>query len=355
MYDIEIFLPACFKGKYGERMECFKKYGLLGNLSGHRVKLVLGLKKGSYDVRTTLFGWPKHLHVEVFETYSDTPAPKVYQYYDSLKKLDAKWYMRIDDDSITHVERLLKGLLNINNNEKHYFTTDTCIGDIGVEEELLNKHNLPYTIFQMKHEIEASIMSNACVRAILDNETAKMLIKERLEIWHGYTDILMSYCSKFCSIYPARYHRISQSPLIVPFMKEDLDHIHYLSKDVNSETFKIIQRWIDGKEVCDPRVINTEINIELKCKKDSFDPVHNRIVLKENNGVGVIESRDEDWNLDSWVSSGSELLFFSKEGHKSHTFYLQDGKEDQKGKCHYSKDIIPSLNFKLKKQRTRYV
>jgi len=107
-YDLELLLPVHLTGHRRQRLDTFRQYGLL-NLGTYRVRLVI--LSGTWDFSSHQDGWPCQLLV--LPGPDDDPAMKVYNFYatrDEAWAAAARWFARVDDDSITDVGGLIQYL-----------------------------------------------------------------------------------------------------------------------------------------------------------------------------------------------------------------------------------------------------
>ena len=107
-YDLEIVLAVTNKGKYGKRLEHFKKHGIK-NIQNRNV--LLSILAGNEQIDQIDQGWPSKLDIRVVTCNVNHAAAKTNHFYATYKTDDlmaTKWLMRVDDDSMTNVDELLK-------------------------------------------------------------------------------------------------------------------------------------------------------------------------------------------------------------------------------------------------------
>ena len=119
-YDLEVLMPISGKGIFGGRLFHFKKYGLLNS---ENVKIKLILLTGTEQIPDIKEGWAENIDITTVRHFNDHPASKIYNFFakQDPNELNADWYMRIDDDSITNVEGLMASLSEFDSSKSHYF------------------------------------------------------------------------------------------------------------------------------------------------------------------------------------------------------------------------------------------
>ena len=143
MYDLEIVLPITRKREvYLRRLRDFKKYGLLN--IGDR-KIALRLLIGTEDAGDVASGWPEGVDVFVAKGDVDQVASKLYKFYVGRNKSEwdtSRWFMRVDDDSVTDVSELITRLDEYDYKDPWYFVTEHHVGNVSLEVDL-GVANLP--------------------------------------------------------------------------------------------------------------------------------------------------------------------------------------------------------------------
>lgn len=305
MYDIEILVPA--EGKLIERFENFRKWGIR-NIGKHKVKLVLA---ASCDNEISMFegGWPTGLDVEVCITPYKHVAQRIYHYYNSIIKPDtAKWYFRIDEDSMNDISGLMENLELLFDHEREYHIT----GEVNWDVQTLEKSILTQLGFDdwykthgnnPPHEFESSITSNAAMKRILSNEKAQKYFKIRKEIANGYGDHGLCFCARMEKIHPTIVSFITVKPEIFEFseFKGKFNHIHWISEEDNPG----IVNWLNSMS---PENEKSQLN---SCFAMSLDGNKTWIKLDKNN---IIEEISNKKIIGLWsVNKNNELTFFFRE------------------------------------------
>lgn len=241
-YDIEIMLPVSGTGKYLQRLLDFKKYGFK-NITNQKIKLVL--LTGTDKIIDIDKNWHENIDVFPVSSVVNHHAAKVHDYYSKKTEFDAKWYMRLDDDSYTNIDLMMSFLNPLDHNNNYYFITETCVGEIDVDVAVLKKLNLFDKVNgDFAHEIEASIISQNAMKQILTNETANNILAERAKIEAGFTDIMLTLVAKIVGIFPFQLTTMIPGmtchPLVSEFRNGNKFHIHKIARDINQNAHELM-------------------------------------------------------------------------------------------------------------------
>ena len=252
LYDLEILLPVHPTGHWLDRMNAFRQFGLLG---GEQLRVRLVLLCGTYELDAALHepqAWPGVESVVVVSGTHDHPAAKIYDYYANIlptQELQARWYLRVDDDSLTDVRRLVNHL----DATLYWRHTLHLAGTIGGSTEsayLIVLRDLRADRYlqgagycEVFHEWEASVTSHGAMKRILSNRLAREFLRRVALLPGGYGDQCLSVAALLTGIPTA----------LVPFMTAQCElekfatfhpsgngyfHIHYLSPD-NAEMWNL--------------------------------------------------------------------------------------------------------------------
>jgi len=304
IYDIEFSMPVSFNVKYATRLTEFKKTGLQ-HINDHKVLLTLLV--GTEDIPNILEGWPPNVDVRIFKSDENHHAAKVYGYYSNLTKLNTdnlktKWFMRIDDDSMTNVSVMMSKLNKLNPYENHYyFIGGYTEGDISVERKLIGEMQLDIH-FPLIHEIESSIISNKSMYSLLSNDTVKELFYKRSKIELGFTDICFAVGAELIGIYPTFVNWFTNESNIFGFLTNNVFHIHWIAPDVNSVKFDIISNAAKSQHLA-----FLEKDIVFGTKSNNVEYICNLFMKK--NGLVISHPLNEVyfWNYDE---ANSKLILY---------------------------------------------
>lgn len=250
MYDFEIVIPTeIHDPTILARIEDFKKIGFM-NHEGYKIKLFLMASHRS-DPTVLETGWPEGFDVEVIVTPFTHVAQRIYWYYARYIQPDrAKWYIRIDEDSITDIAGLDENLKLMFDHEREYHVCGTLNWDVwDIDESILR--SLGYGHFYLRHhnhhenpphEQEISVTSNGAIRTMFKNPDVKSYFEIRKEFPDGYGDHGLCHCMRMCKIYVLIVHFLTHQPELVNFscFGGFKNHIHHVCRDM---TPKIID-WL---------------------------------------------------------------------------------------------------------------
>lgn len=195
-YDIIFILPCTLIDQYKYRLDIFKKYGLI-NINNVSIKTLLIINKND-NIEDEIFkNW--EYDIEVIQGYYEHISPKTYDFFANQFKTyinDAKWFIKIDDDSITNVKDLFSYLsLTFNNDEpvyiiptgKHRYMEE-------IYKDLFFKHKMFKYMQNQKwaREFEISIFSNSSAKLLYkNNKTIKFLEDGVRKGDRGHNDALL--------------------------------------------------------------------------------------------------------------------------------------------------------------------
>ena len=247
MFDLEISMPVSGIGKYGVRLNDFKRYGLL-NVKNRTVRLVL--LTGSERINNINIGWPANVEVLVSPNQRhDYLTSKICDYYskalNSTLQLDAKWYMKLDDDSATDVDRLMTNLeYYFDYNEPFYLATFGDTEFSSEEIECLKKtkmESILNTRIPVLHEWESCIISQKALQKIRQSPEALMYLVARTSIRSGPGDQTIALAARMAKIYPMHCPFLCKDPVLEDFsyFGGSLNHIHYVARDIDSGQFQL--------------------------------------------------------------------------------------------------------------------
>ena len=237
LYDAEIALPiTLLDEKYKNRFENFKRIGLC-NIQNRKIKLVLliGTEKNTPDLKS---GWPKGIDTEVILGTNNHLACKIFEYYANLESANhAKWFIKLDDDSITDIDAMITDLESNYDWDQRYYICSDVRDELAPEEEgiikMLKLDWMKPDMFLPQHEYEISILSQKTMSEIIQNEKSKKFLKIRSKIAKGYGDQSLALAARLSKTYPIRspymtWHPIAKS---FTFFGGPLYHIHNICND----------------------------------------------------------------------------------------------------------------------------
>ena len=244
-YDLSVVVPVC--GKFKERLEDFKRYGLV-NIGERRV--LLNLLLSNENVEGIESGWHKNIKVNVVKSECPNYVSNIYRFYAGIDpdKIDYKWLMRVDDDSCTDIDGLSSNLDEFYDWRESFYLSasptefraalDGDEGNIYPEySHLLGNYERVARLLQ--NEIESGIVSASALKKILSNESSSRLIKFRARLYGGYGDCLTAIAAAMAKVYPINCPFITHLPLLESFslVGGPLNHIHMISRQTEGENF----------------------------------------------------------------------------------------------------------------------
>ena len=245
LYDLEILLPVHPTGHWLDRMDAFRRFGLLG---GEQLRVRLVLLCGTYELDAELHqasAWPGVESVVIINGTCDHPAAKIYHYYANIlpaQELQARWYLRVDDDSLTDVSRLVNHLDSTLDWRHILHMTGTLYNGISLEYQAVlcalgaERYLQGAGHCQIFHEWEASVTSQGAMRQILDDDLAREFLRRVALLSGGCGDICLSIAARIAGI------PLAQVPFMTAHCQLDefaafqasgngFFHIHFLSPD----------------------------------------------------------------------------------------------------------------------------
>ena len=314
MYDLEIIVPA--EGKLTQRFADFKKWGIR-NIGEYKICLVLA---ASNDNSESMFegGWPEGIDVKIIKTPYKHVAQRIYHYYDSIIKPDtAKWYCRLDEDSMNDISGLMNNLELLFDHEREYHIVAELNWDAqDLEKELLIKIGLDCWFKNESappHEHEISITSNAAIRRIMANSKAKEYFRLRKEIANGYGDHGLCFCARMEKIHPTIAKFLSVRPELNQFsiFNGKLNHIHWVGRDTSPNVLNWLESIYPENEskFLNASYIWSDLNGDNK----------KLIALNSSNQIEEVQLQDD---------KPSKLGIWSTTKEGKLTFYLEEYEEN---------------------------
>lgn len=262
MYDFEIVVPADLSNpEIKIRLDDFKKFGLHNSESLKVHISFLATPQSDQSSRFLSLYWPENIDVDVIELKNKNVVQKIYHYYEKIiKKNFAKWYIRIDEDSMTDLQGLYDNLNRSFDHDREYhigarWLYDVCDTDRIILKKLgydwwykrFTNYDLSYA---PAHEQEIGITSVAAINKVLDNPDCQKYFKLRSEFSEGYGDHGLAFACRMCKIYNSEAFFLSYLPEINYFsiFSGHYNHIHWVGRDRN----KKYMEWMEifKKKIC---------------------------------------------------------------------------------------------------------
>lgn len=281
MYDIEFVIPVTFK--YNQRLIDLKKIGLLN--IGEK-KVLLSLLVGPENINEITDGW-HDITLNIIPGTHKQETAKTYEYFSRIPVEDAersRWVAKFDDDTITDVSGLVDKLdEEYDHTREYYVITEFRPEQHKYEDNILHKLGFnrwfnPKNVIW--HELEGCVVSQASMHRILNNNTARQLMKERSQTPEGFNDYGLACAARICKIYPSDAYFMSRHPTIGDFSLFGgyLYHIHDLASDKNQHAYDLFQRMLN-KDVGSNSPIYKEV-------------VNREFVYNDGQGIHIIKLKD---------------------------------------------------------------
>ncbi len=268
MYDISFVIPVSCKVvedhpnmcawaggarvkrvDYSERLQFFKQYGLI-NIKDAKVKIFLLV--GDENISDVEEEWD--CDVEVIRDNSTygcqrVCANKVHHFYASLTERrinESRWFMQVDDDSITNVNDLVNRLdsdydyldkyniSNINPFSDMYLSEYSPIFFKVIKEtsyrDLISDKS---TRRDIPHGWENTIFSNGALMHFISNPNNKYILEKTLlseKLFPG--DMLVPLCAALCDIPFYEVDYLEYRPYFSRLVNKEIFHIHYIYREI---------------------------------------------------------------------------------------------------------------------------
>ena len=247
MYDLEVCLPVSGVGKYNQRLFDFKRYGLL-NIKNCKIKVVL--LEGIEHISNLELDWPPNVTPQrVHNAKNNYVTSKICDYYTKTVNnapLDARWYVKLDDDSINDIDRLVKNLdYHFDYDDPHYLAAEAEPNFVEEEHEILRKSKLEWVLQRRTpalHEWEACIISKKAMEKISKCPDAQNYLTMRAAIHSGPGDQAPAIAALLAKIHPIRCPFISKDPVLEDFslFGGGMNHIHYMARDIDFNMYQLL-------------------------------------------------------------------------------------------------------------------
>jgi hypothetical protein len=341
-YDLEILTPVSLKGVYSKRLHYFLKNGLR-NFRDHKV--LINLLIGTESFPELEYKFPANVEVRKVKSEVCHHAAKVYDFYSNYNFDQSKWIMRIDDDSITDIDRIVGFLSDLDCEKCYYFVghlynNHMSNGDIELTLGLLEKYGkLEKLKEEYSHEVEVAIYSNGTFKKVLEENRKEILGRSKIEV--GYTDQFFCFLSKICGIFPSPVSFLSSEPDIQRFIEGSLAHIHKIAPDRNQELLLILDRILQQE----PTSFSGSSFAYLKEGEFQFKTKttpETKIILLNDDGTISCKDRIEE---KYWTFCENNLVFYDHSGKKMFEFINFDVDKKNESSGSLGKSYLKMIGF----------
>lgn len=327
MYDLEIAVPAETNEAYiRDRLEDYKKFGLL-NIKDRKIKLVLLCSIGN-KVEFLRQGFPAGVEVDIIHTPYKHVAQRIHYYYGNyIKPNTAKWYVRMDEDSITDVDSLMVNLENEFDHERDYHLGGEVTYDVSeLEKAIVQELGYEHWYWEDApgHEYEISVTSNSAMQKILSHENAIQYFQIRQKISDGFGDQGLCLCARMAKVPTTKVAFLSKDPELyrLSLFNGKLNHIHYTARDQNPHIYNwlgIIDQEITNKNKNDFLGKKALIDKDGDSKWIYFKDLRfNEVKNKETCGIwGITKNNELSLHFRDWEFN-NKLLKFKRKGNEFH-------------------------------------
>lgn len=200
-YDLNVILAIKAGESFRTRLEHFKKLGLI-NVKDRRAHVTLLLNRSHRRHCSELAAGWNGVPVSLLEMASPQPISKVNGFYLWLRNADlhSKWHLRVDDDSITDVDRLLCfAETRFGDAAIHLMASPSYIESgppIFADYFAQHKMRIP----TMAHEHKASLTSIAALEVVLNNTQACSFLEETGLLFERPADRALALAMHLCNV-----------------------------------------------------------------------------------------------------------------------------------------------------------
>lgn len=326
-YDIEFIIPVSMKGVFAERLKYFLQKGL-SNCGEYKILInfLVGteLKDAEFSYLWADFdewqnNFTKNTEVRKISSEVNHCSAKVYNFYVNYTDFgQSKWIIRMDDDSLTNVDLLMKFLNNLDPKNYYYFTAQHADGDLVVALDILKKYNKYEKLMgEIDHEVEIAVLSNATFEKVIKENRTELTSRSTIQA--GYTDQLFCYLSKITGIFPVILRMLAADPRIMQFIAGRCAHIHHISPDRNPGFLEIYDTFLENnsQDFCGSAFAYAKKTFQQK----TIDYDKMSVIVLEKNGIlfskEKFENRESFW---TYNSKNKTLIFYDCYGNKLYDF-----------------------------------
>lgn len=232
-YDMTFSVLVHCAGKYRSRADAFLKGGLV-NRKDHRVHVIfIGSANDGSCAAGLSQECPSNVAFTFLEMNSCCPVPKINGHYIWLleQELDSRWYVRVDDDSITDVDAMLKFLDGTFGRGAVQMMTSPTERELGepIFQQYVDANNIP--VRSVIHEYESSATSHAAMMELRKNDIAMHFIRDTAAKFAAPGDRTLSIALQICRIPLAINANSTKDCRLDSFslMGGEFHHIHYIN------------------------------------------------------------------------------------------------------------------------------
>ena len=325
-YDVNVAVLVHYSGRFRERLRHVRRLGLL---NGSRLRVhvtILGSDGNGSSAGDILEGWTPGFDVTLLEMASVHAIPKINGYYLWLAtaSLRARWHLRVDDDSVTDLGRLIAYADERFGDSPIHLVNTPLNREIGrpIFAEFLAGKGLKVPI---THEYEASLTTDRAMKAVFASEAAMSFLAETGARFCGPGDRALAIAMHLCQIPTA-----ARLPMTKDFRKSDLSlfggtyaHIHYVNWG-DSQFIKMLAALVGGATTpFTPDLLPEIVDKSLNFGRCVGFPINDLTFLDGGLIAGQMHRNEAGWRV-----NGNSLLLIGSDGLATtqfHTLLAHEG------------------------------
>lgn len=323
MYDAEFHVMCSERDQYKNRLINFLKYGIQ-NCEKTKIRMVFLMQENPFsDIEEIIKQYEKeNLHLEVARFDSDAPPHKKCDYFLNIaahRLNEVRWFIGVDDDSITDVDRLIEHLdEDYDWQEKFYVSTEPMRNIQQAEHDLallFGKNHWYTPNGGPHHEWEICCMSNKTMKTIFENANSVKAITTRRKMPGGWGDHCLGLIAKFAKIYPVGSNLLSGTHMLSEHKVFDgwILHCHHIYKLPGTNNILPIMNNRQNGPFADRKIFLSELGEE---KKEGFYTLTKRGIIigpPNNRPIGIWNYKETESQLDLHLFDKSNPISFQPE------------------------------------------
>jgi len=231
-YDLNVSVLVHCSGKYAKRASAFLRLGLL-NWGDYRIHLlIIGSPGDGAHFETLKQSSVRGVDISLLEMSNERPIPKISGHYLWLKasRLRARWFLRVDDDSITDIAALIRHVDSTFSDQPVHLMTSPCTKEIfGPMFETFAMQN-GFHLSHLLHEYESSISSSSAMEAVFNHARALEFIDRTARCFDSPGDRALAFAMQIAQV------PVASNPMATKDFNADFSliggryyHIHYVN------------------------------------------------------------------------------------------------------------------------------
>lgn len=325
MYDAEFHVMCSEKENFKFRIENFLKHGLC-NFNNSKTKFVLLLQDNhSSKLEEEVKNYENdNLQIEVMRFKQDDPSYKKFTYLTETvpERLDqARWFIGIDEDTITDVDGLIRLLDEDYDWEEKFYVSTAPMNNVQPMEYdialLFGKEHWYCPTGGPYHEWEICCLSQKAMKAILENSNSNKVLNMRKKISKGWGDHCMGLAAKFAKIYPTGSNFISGTHMIAEHtvLGGWVVHCHHIYRLAGTNHILPILKTRQNGSFSNKKIFLTEIFDDGRNEDKGFYLLEKKGVITgppNHRPLGVWDNKEGLLNLHFFLDNSPTRFNLSK-------------------------------------------